>query len=133
MFVIVSGMILSSTVFAATATTTASGRTEVVACVASAVSVRESAMQSAFTSFSGSMTAAFSKRAADLSSAWALTDKTARTNAIKAVGSAFKESSAASKKTYNAARVAAWNQFSTSRKACKAPATGENQDLDIIQ
>lgn len=105
----------------------------IIACVAPVVATREATIQSAFSTFSTSMSSAFSKRASDLATAWTLTDKIARDTAIKSAHSVFKDTSSTAKKTYNTARQGAWQQFSIARKACRAPATGENVSMDAIQ
>lgn len=102
-------------------------------CVSSAVAIREAEIQTVFSNFSSTMTAAFTKRATDLAAAWALTEKTTRNNAIKVATTNFKQSANTAKQIYNSARTAAWGQFSASRIACKAPATGENSGVDVIQ
>jgi hypothetical protein len=116
-----------------TNTNKGANQTTMIACVAPAVATREAAIQSVFSTFSTSMSSAFTKRASDLATAWTLTDRTARDTAIKSAHSVFKESSRTAKKTYNTARQSVWQQFSTARKACKAPATGENTSADAIQ
>ncbi len=131
---VVSSLMVGLVAFAQnTNTNNVANQTTMMACVASAVAVRESAIQSAFSAFSTSMSSAFTKRASDLATAWTLTDRTARNTAIKSAHSVFKESSSTAKRTYNTARQTAWQQFSTARKACKAPPTGENITVDIIQ
>ena len=99
-------------------------------CAASAVASRETAIQSALSTFSGSMTSAFSARASALASAWTATDLKARNQAIKDAWSTFGKAKTAARKSYNTATNAAWSQFSTARKTCKAPSTGENAGVD---
>jgi len=103
-----------------------------LACVASAVAAREAAIQSAFGTFSTTMTSAFTKRASDLATAWTITDKTTRNTAIKIAHTTFRASKIEARKTYNTARQTAWQQFSAARKACKAPATGEDNSVDAL-
>ncbi len=116
--------------FAQDVTTTS--QTDNTNCVASAIAVRETAIQTAFTNFSSSMSSAFTKRASDLATGSVLTDRIARNSAIKNAGQSFRNSSISAKKTYNTARQSAWQQFSTARKSCKAPATGESVNMDLI-
>ncbi len=129
---VVSSLMVGMVAFAQN-TNKGANQATMIACVAPAVATREAAIQSAFSTFSTSMSSAFTKRASDLATAWTLADKTARDTAIKSAHSVFKESSSTAKKTYNTARQSAWQQFSTARKACKAPATGENISVDAIQ
>ena len=129
---VVSSLMVGMVAFAQN-TNKGANQATMIACVAGAVATREAAIQSAFSAFSTSMTSAFTKRASDLATAWTLTDKTARDTAIKSAHATFKDSSSTAKKTYNTVRQAAWQQFSTARKACKAPATGENISADAIQ
>ena len=131
---VLSSLAFSSIVFAENVNPNiTSNQATIIACVAPAVATREAAIQSAFGTFSTSMTSAFTKRSSDLATAWTLTDRMARDTAIKSAHLAFKNSSIEAKKTYNNARKATWQQFSTARKACKAPATGENIGVDAIQ
>jgi predicted negative regulator of RcsB-dependent stress response len=114
------------------ANTTSTNSSMMLTCVATAVAKREAAIQSAFSTFSSSMTAAFQTRSTALAAAWAMTDKTARNSAIKAAWSTFNESAKMAKRTYNTDRLSTWNQFSTDRKTCHAPATGESASADSI-
>ena len=129
---VVSSLMVGMVAFAQN-TNKGANQATMIACVAPAVATREAAIQSAFSTFSTSMTSAFTKRASDLATAWTLTDKIARDAAIRTAHSTFRDSSSTAKKTYNTGRQAAWQQFSTARKACKAPATGENISADAIQ
>ena len=131
---VVSSLMIGSLALAQTTNSNnGANQATMIACVAPAVATREAAIQSAFSTFSTSMTSAFTKRASDLATAWTLTDRVARDTAIKSAHATFKGSSSTAKKTYNTARQAAWQQFSAARKACKAPATGENVNMDAIQ
>ena len=131
---LIASFALSAVAFAETTKTVKTANQAVVlSCVSSAVATRESEIQTAFSSFSTTMTSAFSKRATDLLAAWTITDKTARNSAIKTATTNFKQTSSAAKKTYNTARQAAWSKFSAARVSCKAPSTGENPAIDSIQ
>lgn len=128
-----SSLMIGSVVFAQTTNTKQqANQATLIACVAPAVATREATIQSAFSVFSASMTSALTKRTSDLAAAWALTDKIARNTAIKTADSAFKVSASAAKQTYNAARLTSRQQFTTSRKACGAPAVVENTSADAI-
>ena len=128
-----SSLMIGSVVFAQTTSTKqVANQATLIACVAPAVATREAAIQSAFSTFSTSMNSAFTKRAADLAAAWALTDKVTRNTAIKTADSLFRQSVITAKQTYNTARLTARQQFTTSRKACGAPAVVENTSADAI-
>lgn len=82
------------------------------ACMATAVSTRDTAISAAL----GTVVAAIQTRGTALSNAWKLTDATARKAAIKAANDAFK----GTWKTFNKTRMTAWNTYRTSAKACRA-------------
>ncbi len=127
---------ISSVAFAQSNTTPhtpAADKTVILTCVASAVTVRESGIQSAFTTFPESMMSALKLRASDLASAWTMTDKAARETAIKTAHTSFKTSSLSAKKAYNTSKQTAWQQFSKARKACKAQPTGESPEIDTMK
>ena len=101
-------------------------------CVAPAIAIRESAIQSAFSTFSTAMSGALTARASDLAAAWQATDKTSRNKAIKAAWSKFRTSSRTARQAHNTAVKSAWSAFERARKACKAPSTGESSQGDNL-
>ena len=100
-------------------------------CVKTAVDKRETAIQSTLDAFYNSVKSAFQARKTALLTAWGITDAKQRQVAIKDAWKTFTTAYKTARKTFNTARAAAWKQFATDRKACKAPATGENQGSDL--
>ncbi len=129
---LLSGIVLAETQTNGTQPAPTASQTSMLSCVATAVAKRESAIQSAFSTFSTSITAALQTRASELASAWSMSDKTARNKAIQDAWKKFSDSKKAARTTYNSAMRTAWNEFATDRKACKAPATGESQSTDSL-
>lgn len=112
-------------------TTGNASKTGDLTCVKAAVEKRETAIQTAFDSFSAAIKSALGTRKSELSAAWTITDKNQRQTAIKAAWDKFKESKQSTSKSFKTARDVAWKQFTTDRKACKALPTGENPGVDL--
>ena len=89
-----------------------------VACVATAVDARESAVIAAYEKRSTSITTALQTRQTALKAAWALTVAKDRNAAIRAAWTAFRISFKSANKTFRTERAAAWKTFNTARKAC---------------
>jgi hypothetical protein len=89
-----------------------------VACVATAVDVREVAVATGYSSFSAAINAALTARGVALHSAWAITTANDRNTAIKAAWQAFRGSTKTARQNLKQATRAAWNTFATARKAC---------------
>lgn len=104
----------------------------VLDCVKTAVEKRENALIAAVGAFSQAMTSAHSVRKDALLSAWGTADKTARAQAIKDAWTAYRNAKKAARDSFNAERKNIWTTFSTERRACKAPATGENPGADNL-
>jgi hypothetical protein len=83
-----------------------------IACMATAVTTRDTAISTAL----NVVVTALQSRGQALSAAWSITDVTARQTAIKAANTAF----AGTWKTFNTARNTAWNQYRTAAKACRS-------------
>lgn len=111
--------------------TTSVNNTLDLACVQTAVAIRETSMVSAFNTFSASMSTALSTRAASLNTAWGLTDAKARREARSAAWKAFSASSKTAKTTFKTSKKSAWNTFKTATKACKVP-LAESEGSDLI-
>lgn len=128
-------------VFAATAfaqTTTTPPTTDVttkITCVGAAVNTRETALDTAMTSYTGSINSAYAARAAALKQAYTQTSLIAVKNAVKTAWSDFNKSVKSSRKTWVTAKNSAWSQYRTAAVACKAPAgtgDGANSGLEVV-
>ena len=103
------------------ATTSSTANATKVACVGSAVGVRESALVSAIGMFTQAENAAYSARATALQSAYGQTaGNGAIKTAIKGAWSAFTTSMKSARSSWQSSRKSAWSAFSTAVKACKA-------------
>lgn len=125
----------SSFLYANAQTPTASPKPTVdVSCVKRAVDSRESKLGTAFSAFSSSITSAYSTRRSALSTAYDVTDKKARREAIRKAFSVFKDSAKKARNDFRSTRESAWKTFETERKACKAQdeGTSENKSADSI-
>ncbi len=94
------------------ATTKAVPKTVDTACMATAVSTRDSSISTAL----ATVGTALQTRGQALAAAWKIADPKAQKAALKAANTAFD----GSWKTFNAARTAAWNQYKTAAKTCHA-------------
>ena len=100
-------------------------------CVQSAVAVRESAIQKAFTAYSGNVSTALTTRATALNSAWGMTVGTERRAARKSAWEAYRTSVQSARTTMRTAKKSAWEAFKTSSKACKVEVV-ESEENDMI-
>jgi hypothetical protein len=89
-----------------------------VACVQTALDVRETALITAHTALNTAIVQALTVRKDSLKAAWALTDKKARNTARTASWTAFKTSSETAHKAMRDARKGAYTTFNTTMKAC---------------
>lgn len=126
-----------SAVFAQDSTSTATTTTTIqpvvnIACVKTAVDTRETAIGSAVSTAATAVNSAYATRKTALLAAWDIQDNASRKSAIKTAWETWKQSLKDTRKTFNDARKAAWKQFATDRRTCKAPATGENPGNDQI-
>lgn len=104
-----------------------------IACMQSAIAVRESAVQKAFTAYTQAVSGALTKRATDLAAAWVLTDTSARRQAIKGAWVSFRNTKQTAKQMYVKDRKALMTTFKSAAKLCKVE-TGEdasNESLDL--
>ena len=98
-----------------------------LACVASAVDKRDTAIIGAFDSFHDAIKSALQTRRDALKAAWALTDQKARRAAIKAAWSAYRASAQTARKALNQAQRVAWSKFNTERKSCGTGAAADDR------
>jgi hypothetical protein len=105
-------------VYAAETHTTKVPNTVNIACVATAVDARETAVIAAYQTRSTAITTALQTRQTALKAAWALTNAKDRNAAIRAAWSAYRKSFKSANATFRASRNAAWKTFNTARKAC---------------
>ena len=114
-----------------TSTTKMMHKTVDIACVQKAVDTRESAIDTAFGTFSTSISAALTARKSALHAAWGLTDAKERRAARKKAWSDFRSASRAAHKVLKDARHNSWSAFEKAAKACGAPGV-ESQGGDGI-
>jgi hypothetical protein len=89
-------------------------------CMATAVSVRETSIATAWTSFNTKMVTALSDRKTGLIDAWNMTDGQERNQAIKAAWKAWKTDKKSINTSLKNDRKAAWDTFkSTAKTSCK--------------
>ncbi len=117
-FAILTASIAPFAAFAQTNTTTAK-KTIDVACAQNAVEVRDTAIISALSVFSSSMTTALTVRKDALKASYALVTKQERSTAHKAAWSVYRASASKTHETLRLARKAAWSSFDTTKKTCK--------------
>ncbi len=98
-----------------------------IACVRTAVTNRESSLDSAIGIYTQSVNTAYSTRASALASAYTLTDRTSIRNAVRAAWSAFNSSMKSARKAWQSARESAWNTFRTASRTCKVPSDISDQ------
>ena len=97
-------------------------------CIKTAIEKRDSAVISAFDSYAAKIKTALQIRKEALKSAWDLTVKKDRNNAVKTAWKNFKDSRVNTQKEFKTAKLNAWKTFKTDRKTCK----GGNQNIDHI-
>lgn len=106
-------------------------------CMRPVVATHESALKSAFASFSASITNALSVRATAMDAAWISSNSTAREEAFKAAKEAFRTSEKKAYETMKDARQTAMEAFKTAAKKCGAtisdemPAEDNGQNLGL--
>ncbi len=111
------GLVLPS--FAATYTPSAT----VVSCVATAVNTREQALGAGISVYTQAVASAYSTRSNALKQAWAGTTWSQINPAVKTAWSQFRASIKSTRTAWKNTRQAAWKQFNTATKACKASGT----------
>ncbi|GEM_PF-5047162 len=99
-----------------------------LACVQSAVQTRESALQSAWQTFSSAGSSALTARASALQAAWGNAEKQARQTAVKKAWRDFNTAIRAAKKVHKTANREAWAAFRTARKTCGTNSSDGDED-----
>lgn len=102
-----------------------------VACVQNAIDVRDNAVITAVDKYHTAISAALVARRDSSKAAVALTDKTARRNALKAVVENFKNSRRSAAATLSTTKKAAWATFVSSRRACGLSASEDKSSLGL--
>jgi gas vesicle protein len=103
------------------------------ACIATAVSKREAAIGSGWSTYSASTTAALAARKTALEAAWAKTDRTERKAAVAAAWKSWRETHRKLLADWRKAKKSAWETFSKDRRACgngAASEAPENSSVD---
>lgn len=90
------------------------------ACMSAAVDKRETAIITAFDTFSASMKTALTARKDALKTGWTQTTTDTRKSSLKTAWQAFQQSQKSARETFRKSRQAAWKQFRTDAKTCKA-------------
>lgn len=110
-------------------TTVVATQTANFACVQTAVDTRETAIGTAFSAFSSSVSSALSARKTALHDAWGMTDAKARREARNKAWSDFRTTNRAAYKTLRDAKTAAWKAFKEASRACGTPVV-ESSDAE---
>ncbi len=98
------------------------------ACMVKAVDTRDTAIISAFGSYSTSVQSALMARKDGLKAAWALSDTKARREALRKVWNDYRTSFRLARRTLRDARNVAWSQYKTDAKTCNG--NGERDSSD---
>lgn len=103
-----------------------------LACMATAIDVREAAVATALDTYHANIKTALQTRRAALKAAYSITDAKARKDAIKAAWETFSGTWRKNAKDLKTARRAAWNTFNTERKECNGQAESNmNMGIDM--
>lgn len=89
-----------------------------LACVRTAIIVRENALSSQFSTLASVVTSAHAVRSSALANAWTLTDATARRQTIDSAWATWKSSVRVARETRKTAHKSTWDTFRTSVRAC---------------
>lgn len=109
------------------ATGTAAQKVKIdIACMQSAVSKRETAIASGFSTYSSAISSALSSRASAFASAWKLAGAKARNTALKAAWKTYRSSVSSARSAWSKARQSAWIAFYDARKSCGTNAAAED-------
>lgn len=90
-----------------------------MACIQTAVDVRETAIGTAFDTMQSAIKSGLATRKSSLHDAWGMTDRTARRTAIKTAWAKWTSDQKAAQLALKTGRKAAWTTFQTAAKACK--------------
>lgn len=88
-------------------------------CASNVVTNREVAIANAFSNFTSNMNTAYVNRRNALQSAWLVSNKDDRRNAVKAAWNNFKTASAAAKKSWKDTVRNEWKNFNENAKNCR--------------
>lgn len=94
-------------------------------CMSSAVDKRETAVITAFDTFSASMKTALTTRKDALKAGWMQSTTDGRRSALKTAWQAFQQSQNSARGTFRKSKQAAWKQYKVDAKACKANTADE--------
>ncbi len=128
------GMIaVAATTLAQTSSTTPSQTViNKISCVGTAVNAREQAIDTAMSTYTQGVNAAYGARATALSQAYSQTTMKSVRSAVKAAWSTFNASVKSARKAWQTARNTAWTQYRTTAVQCKAPAgTGDGVNSSL--
>jgi len=101
-------------------------------CLGAIVAVRESALDSAMTTYTEAVSNAYAARATALAAAYAqTTSNKAIHNSVKSAWSTFTQSMKDARTTWRSARNGAWSAFGASAKSCKATQSISDADHSI--
>ncbi len=93
-----------------------------IACVAAAVSVRESTISTAYSTYSAAILAAYSTRANELAGAYSNTTADKAKAGVKVAWAGFNKTKKSANSTWKGSRESAWTVFRSAVSACKSPA-----------
>jgi hypothetical protein len=110
---------VTNTLPTATTVTTTSQK---IACVKTAIAVRENALAGAITTYNTAISAAYATRANELAGAYSNTTVKKVQAGVKVSWADFKKSIKSANKAWVTNRNTAWSTFKTATKACKSPA-----------
>ena len=119
-FIIISPVLAQTTTGATGVVSSSVG--DKIACVKGAVATREVAITTAYTAYTGSVSAAYATRANELAGAYSNTTVKAVHAGVKVAWADFNKTTKAANKTWNTSRNTIWTTFKTATKACKSPA-----------
>ena len=89
-----------------------------VACMQSAIVERDNAVIAAVNTYHTAVVSALTARRDAFSTAWAITDRTARKTALKTALETFRSARKSASETFHKAKESAWSEFAKDRKAC---------------
>lgn len=101
------------------------------ACMTTAVDTRDTAIINAEAALHTAWSTALTTRMSALKAGWALTDQTARRQAIKAAWKTYKASHNTAWQAWRTTRNTAWKTWSTDRKACGAKTADDKTEKSI--
>lgn len=125
LFLVVFSFVSLATVFAqgevANTITSTSSTSDKIACVKTAVLVREASIIVAYNTYTNAVNAAYATRTNELTGAYS--NKTVKEvqAGVKVSWADFNKTTKAANKTWTTNRNTAWSTFKTATKACKSP------------